>query len=47
MVEPSFAALFSRSKIAIIGQLVEFSGDIVPFVAVLILSGINKILLDN
>ena len=42
MVEPSFSALFSGSKVSVIRRLVEFPCDIVPFVAVLILSTIKK-----
>lgn len=47
MVEPSFSALFSGSKVSVIGRLVEFPCDIVPFVAVLILSTIKKKLLND
>jgi hypothetical protein len=38
MIEPSFTALFSRSEVSIRRKCVKFPGDIVPLVAVLVLS---------
>jgi hypothetical protein len=38
MVEPSFTALFSGSEVTIIRKCVKFPGNIIPLVAVLVLS---------